>query len=156
MPVPEIIATIDAYIARLRAARELLASNSHSLEFTASKPSKPKNRRSIVRGEMAESSSAATEVPIQVIPPRMPRQRRGQVRSVSTTTSPLGGKVPQGPVVIHSSEVARMRTQSSREARSTDKAEQFPGSRNLLTELTEEVVRRRNGQRVLSFREGGR
>jgi hypothetical protein len=140
MAVQEIIATIDAYIARLKTARNLLASSS-SLSQLAIKTSKPKKRRESPRIETAVPPPAPVDIPIRVIPPRMPRQRRGSMKPASQMHSPLGGQIPQGPVVIHSSEVTRMRSQASQAPPST-RPEQIPASHNLLKELTEEVARR--------------
>lgn len=63
------------------------------------------------------------------------------MKPISQSPSPLAGQIPQGPVVIHSSEVARTRLHASQVRRSAG-SEQFLTSQNLLVEITEEVARR--------------
>jgi len=142
MAIHEIVSTIDAYIARLKAGRELLASL-----YTPSETINKKNRK--LRKSRGKPQSikvpvpppGASQVAIQIVPARVPRRRQRLEKSESQKFSALGGPIPKGPVVIRSSELAHMRAGSS-EAQPTVPAQQLTASRGALEELAQEVAKR--------------
>lgn len=84
---------------------------------------------------------STSEIAVQIVPARMPRQRRRLERTVSQTFSALGGPVPKGPVVIRSSDLARMQSGRS-QAHPMVPAEQPTAPRGALEELAQEVAKR--------------
>ncbi len=141
MAIQEIVIAIDTYIDRLKAARDLLTSSYIRLE---TKDRKPMRRKSLGKSQSVEAPvapSSLPEVAVQIVPARMPRQRRHLDRPVSPTFSALGGPVPKGPVVIRSSDLGRMRSGPS-QAQSTVPAQQPTASRGALEELAQEVAKR--------------
>jgi hypothetical protein len=141
MAIQEIVSAIDAYITRLKEARDLIASMCAPPETSDRKPMKQKSRRESQSREMQVPSPSAPKVAVQIIPARMPRQRRRLARPVSPTLSALGGPIPSGPVVIRSSDLARMQTVSS-QVRSAVQEQQPSTSRGALEELAQEVAMR--------------
>jgi hypothetical protein len=91
--------------------------------------------------EVQVLSSSAPEVAVQIIPARAPRQRRRLANPVLPTSSALGGPIPVGPVVIRSSDLARMRSVSS-QVRPAVQEQQLPASSGVLEELAQEVAKR--------------
>jgi len=141
MAIQEIVSAIDAYIARLKEARDLIASTCALPETSGRKPMKRKSRRKLPSMEVQVLSSSAPEVAVQIIPARAPRQRRRLANPVLPTSSALGGPIPVGPVVIRSSDLARMRSVSS-QVRPAVQEQQLPASSGVLEELAQEVAKR--------------
>jgi hypothetical protein len=141
MAIQEIVSSIDTYIARLKAARDLLASPSTPSETRDRKPMRRKGRGKPQSIQVPVAPSSASEVAVQIVPARIPRQRRHLEKPVSQTFSALGGPVPQGPVVIRSSDLARPRSRPS-QAHPTVPAQQPTASRGALEELAQEVAKR--------------
>jgi hypothetical protein len=141
MTIQEILSAIDAYIARLKEARDLIASVCTPPETSDSKPMKRKSRGKSQSMEEQVLSPGAPEVAVRIIPARAPRQRRRIAKPVSPAFSALGGPIPAGPVVIRSSDLARMRSVSS-QVRPAIHAQQPPTSKGALEELAEEVAKR--------------
>jgi hypothetical protein len=141
MAIQEIIISIDAYIARLKAARDLLTSLSTPSETKDREPRKRKSRGNPQSMRMPVQPSGASEVAVQIVPARMPRQRRHPENPGSLTFSALGGPIPKGPVVIRSSDLARMRSELS-QAHPKIPAPQPTTFRSALEELTQEVAKR--------------
>src|ERR1700679_2888213 len=111
MAIQEIVSAIDAYIARLKAARDLLTSPNTPSETKDRKPLRRKSRENPQSIQVPVAPFSASEVAVQIVPARIPRQRRHFERPVSQTFSALGGPIPKVPVVIRSSELARMRSE---------------------------------------------
>src|ERR1700733_4173542 len=141
MAIQEIVTAIDTYIARLKAARDLLTSPCTPSETINREPKKLKSRGKPQSIQVLVASPNASEVAVQIVPARMPRQRRHLERPVSQTFSALGGPIPKGPVVIRSSDLARMRSGRS-QAHPTVPAQQPTASRGALEELAQEVAKR--------------
>ena len=141
MAIQEIVTTIDAYIARLKAARDLLTSPYTPSETRERKPTRQRGRGNPQSIHVPVAPPSPSEVAVQIIPARMPRQRRQLERPVSQMFSALGGPVPKGPVVIRSSDLARVRSGRS-QAQLTVPAQQRTPSRGALEELAQEVAKR--------------
>ena len=141
MAIQEIVSAIDAYIARLNAARDLLTSPHTPSEARDREPRKRKGRGNLQSVQVPIPPPSAPEVTVQFVPARMPRQRRHLERPASQTFSALGGPIPKGPVVIRSSDLARMRSGSS-QAQPTVPAQQPTASHGALGELAQEVAKR--------------
>jgi hypothetical protein len=141
MAIQEIISAIDAYIAGLKAARDLLASPYAPSETTDRKPLRRKSRGNPQSIQLPVAPLSPSEVAVQIVPARMPRQRRQLERPVSQTSSALGGPVPKGPVVIRSSDLARMQSGRS-QTHPTVPRQQTTASRGALEELAQEVAKR--------------
>lgn len=100
----EMVAALDAVIARWQQAREILASiDEESPATAAAKPSQP----------VAEAKPASTPVSVQVtvLEPRKQRERRSRP-SVSVETA-LSSAVPSGPVAVSAAEAARLRERTA-------------------------------------------
>jgi hypothetical protein len=141
MAIQEIVSEIDAYIARLKEARDLIASMCTPPETSNRKPTKNKRRRKSPPMEVQVLSPSASEIAVQIIPARAPSQRRRLAKPALPTFSALGGPIPAGPVVIRSSDLARMRSVSS-QVRPAVQAQQLPTSRSALDEIAQEVAKR--------------
>ena len=141
MAIHEIVSAIDAYIDRLKTARALLASLYTTSEAIDRKPGKQKGRGKPQSIQPAVPPPSAPQVAVQIIPTRVPRQPKRLKRPVSETFSALGGPVPEGPVVIRSSDLARMRSGSS-QAQLTLPGHPPIASRSALEELAQEVAKR--------------
>jgi hypothetical protein len=141
MAIQEIVSSIDAYIARLKAARDLLAFRYTPSETRDRKPMKQRSGAKPLSIQVPIPPSSPSQVAVQIVPARMPRERRHLEMPVSQTYSALGGPVPQGPVVIRSSDLARMRSGPSH-AHPTVPAQQPTASRSALEELAQEVAKR--------------
>ena len=111
MAIHEIVSTIDAYIDRLKAARDLLASPHLPSETRDREPVKRNSRGKPQSIERAVPPPSTLQVAVQIVPARVPRRRQRLGKPESQRFSALGGPVPQGPVVIRSSELARMRSE---------------------------------------------
>lgn len=141
MSIREIVTAIDTYIARLKAARDLLAPPYPPLETSDKELKKRKIRREPQLNQVPVAPPTSSEVAVQIVPARMPRQRRHLVRPASETLSALGRAVPKGPVVVRSSDLARMRSGSS-QVQPTVPSQQVTASRGALEELAQEVAKR--------------
>ena len=141
MAIHQIVSTIDAYIARLKATRELLSSLYTPSETRNREPQKRKSRGKPQSIEAPLPPPGASQVAIQIVPARVPRRRQRLEKAVSQTFSALGGPVPRGPVVIRSSELARMRSGSA-QAHPAILAERPTGPGSGLEELAQEVAKR--------------
>jgi len=141
MAIQEIVSAIDAYIARLKAARDLLASPPTPSETRDRKPMRRKGGANLQSIQVPVGPPSASEVAVQIVPARKPRQRRHLEKPVSQTFSALGGPVRQGPVVIRSSELARMRSGPS-QAHPAVPARQPTASRGALEDIAREVAKR--------------
>jgi hypothetical protein len=141
MAIQEIVSAIDAYIARLKAARDLLTSPCTPSGTRDRKPMRSEGRGKPQSIQVPVAPPSASEVAVQIVPARMPRQRRHLEKPASQTFSALGGPVPQGPVVIRSSDLARVRSGRS-QAHPTVPAQQPTASRGALEELDQEAAKR--------------
>lgn len=141
MATHEIVSSIDAYIARLKLARETLASL-----YIKSEATKRKRRTG---SSQAEPRSIQVPVPppsrlqaaIQILPARMRHRRQYLKKPASPAFTALGGAVPEGPVVIRSSELTRMRSELGQPL-STISAPRPTASSSALEELAQEVAKR--------------
>jgi hypothetical protein len=141
MAIEEIVSSLDAYIARLKEARDQIASLYTESEMNNRNPTKRKGRGKRQPGEVAVQPPAAPEIAVQIIPARGARKRRHPATPASPTFSPLGGPIPQGPVVIRSSDLARMRSASSQLSPSVQ-SQESTASLGALEELAHEVAQR--------------
>ena len=141
MAFQNIVASIDAYIASLKAARELLARLNLPSETIDKLTIKRKYREKPQAVQVSVPPPSALEVAVQIVPARVPRRRQRLDKPESQRFSALGGPVPKGPVVIRSSDLARMRSGSS-QAQTTIPAQQPTASRGALEELVQEVAKR--------------
>jgi hypothetical protein len=141
MAIQEIISSIDAYITRLKTARDLLASLHTPSETRAKGPRKRTSQGKPQSIQVPIPQSSASEAPVQIIPAKVPRQRRRLQRQASQTFSALGGPVPNGPVVVRSSDLARSLSGSS-QAQPTVPAQKSTPSLGALEELAQEVAKR--------------
>ena len=141
MAIHEIVSKIDAYIAQLKRARDLIATMCTLPETSDRRPTKRKSRRKSKSTELQVLSPRALEVAVQVIPARAPRHQRRLAKPASPTFSALGGSIPAGPVVIRSSELARIRSVSS-QVRPVMQARQPPKSSTASGDLAQEVAKR--------------
>src|ERR1700722_7500210 len=141
MAIQEIVSSLDAYIARLKEARDQIASLYTESEMNNKNPRKRRGGGKRQPVEAAVQPPAAPEVAVQIIPARGERKRRHPVTHGSPTFSPLGGPIPEGPVVIRSSDLARMRSASS-QVNPIAQSQQPTTSRGALEELAQEVAQR--------------
>jgi hypothetical protein len=146
MAIQEIISSIDAYITRLKTARDLLASLHTPSETRVKEPRKRTSQGKPQSIQLPIPQSSASEVPVQIIPAqiipaKVPRQRQRLKKQVSQTLSALGGPVPNGPVVVRSSDLARTLSGSS-QAQPTVPAQKSTPSLGALEELAQEVAKR--------------
>jgi hypothetical protein len=141
MAIQEILSAIDTYIDRLKAARELLASLYTTSGTINREPKNLKGRGKPQSIHMPVPPPSTLQVAVQIVPARMPRQRRHLERPSAQTFSALGGPVPKGSVVIRSSDLARMRSGRS-QAQTAVTAQQPTASRGALEELAQEVAKR--------------
>jgi hypothetical protein len=141
MAIQEIVSAIDAYIASLKAARELLTSLNLPSETIDKKTIKRKYREKPQAIHVSVPPPSASEVAVQIVPARVPRRRQRLDKPEPQRFTALGGPVPKGPVVILSSELARMRSESG-QAHSTILAQQPSASGGGLEELAQEVAKR--------------
>jgi hypothetical protein len=139
MATQEIISSLDEYIDRLKKARDLIASL-YALPVTNDhRPMKKKSRTKRQSIEVAVQPADASEVAVRVIPPRALRQRRYLTTPVSQPLSALGGPIPKEPIVIRSSELARMRSASNLVGHSAN-SHRPATSGGALEELAQEVA----------------
>ena len=132
---------IDVYIDRLKAARDLLASLSSPSETSDRKTIKRKSRAKAQSIEVPIPPHGGSQVAVQIVPARVPRQQRRPQRPESQTFSALGRPVPAGPVVIRPADVDRMRRESS-QAKPMVMAQQTVAPSDALEELAQEVAKR--------------
>jgi hypothetical protein len=145
MAIQEIVSSLDAYIARLKEARDQIASLYNVSETNDKKNTRKKERIKPQPVEVAAQPPAAPEVAVKIIPARGARKRRQPAAPVSPTFSPLGGPIPEGPVVIRSSDLARMRSASTQLNPSVH-AQESTASLGALEELAQEVAQRLSGR----------
>ena len=141
MAIQDIVLSIDAYIARLMTVRDLLSSSRTESE---TKNRKPRNRSSQGKQQsipVSVPTPGALQVAIQTVPARVPRQRHRSHKPDAKRSSALGGPVPEGPVVIRSSELAHRRSESS-QARPASPPQRPTASGGGLEDLAQEVSRR--------------
>ena len=141
MAIEEIVSAIDAYIDRLRAARDLLAPPYAPSETIDRGPKNLKGRGKLQSIQAPVPPPSALEVAVQIVPAWVPRRRRRLERPVSQTFSVLGGPDPKGPVVIRSSDLPRMRSGRSH-ADPMVPAQQLAAPRGAMEELAQEVAKR--------------
>jgi hypothetical protein len=141
MAIQEIVSAIDAYIDRLKAARELLASLYPTSETISREPKNLKGRGKPQSIHVPVPPPSTLQVAVQIVPARVPRRRQRLEKPVSQRLSALGGPVPKGPVVIGLSELARMRSESG-QAHPPILAERPVASSGGLEELAQEVAKR--------------
>src|ERR1700731_3333344 len=151
MAIQEIVTAIDTYIVRLKAARDLLTSPYTPSDTRDRKPLRLKRGGKPQSIQAPVAPPSASEVAVQIVPARIPRQRRHLERPASQTFSALGGAVPKGPVVIRSSDLARMRSGSS-QAHPTALEHKPTASLGALEELAQEVAKRLASGGVFSHR----
>lgn len=135
MAIQHIVEMIDAYIKQLKSARTLLVEQSNSLHSKDRHAVDPQRKQKQVATKSAAAPSTVTMVEVQVLPPKLPRNSRGSVRSGTTEHTALGGSIPQGPVVVRRAEVAQ-------NAAKAKQSEPVPSSGGILQELAQEVARR--------------
>jgi hypothetical protein len=138
MPVQGIISAIDAYIAQLKEARDLIASVGTPSETSNKGPGRRKAQKKLQSIEVPVAAAVTQSVAVQIIPARAPRQGRRLAKPVSQTFSALGGPVPTNPVVIRSSDLARLRAASSQ----VHSVQMSNSPRGALEELAQEVAKR--------------
>jgi hypothetical protein len=142
MAIQEIVSAIDAYIDRLKAARELLASLYTTSETINKEPKNLKKGRGKPQSIHVPVPPPSTlQVAVQIVPARVPRRRQRLEKPVSQRSSALGGPVPKGPVVIRLSELARMRSESG-QAHPAILVQRPAASSGGLEELAQEVAKR--------------
>jgi hypothetical protein len=141
MAIQEVVSAIDAYIDRLKAARDLLASLSKPSEITSRKLKKLKSKRKPQSIQVPVPLPSTSQVAVQIVPARIPRQRQRLERPASQTFSALGGPIPKAPVVVRSSELARMRSELG-QAHLAIPAQRPTASSGGLEELAQEVAKR--------------
>jgi hypothetical protein len=141
MAIQEIVLAINAYIDRLKEARELIASLYIQSDTSGQEPMKRKTRLKPHSAEVPVSQPETLEVAVQVIPARVARRQRSLKKPESPTFSALGGPIPKGPVVVHSSDLARMKS-SSNQAHPPRQSRQPGTSPDLLEDLVQEVAQR--------------
>jgi hypothetical protein len=141
MAIQEIVSAIDEYIARLRKARDVIASLCNQPEASDRKPMKRKSRRKPKSIGVLVPPPSAVEVAVQIIPARAPRQGRRLAKPPSPMFSALGGPIPKGPVVIPPSDLARMRSLSNQVHPAVQDLQRST-SGGALEELAQEVAKR--------------
>lgn len=134
-----IIAQIDALLARLTAARQLLASTLTNTEAEV-QPGRVVTMEAREPVEVAADVSA-TPVQVTVLKPRGPRERRTitRKRSSAPVAAALAGHIPQHPVAVSRQQLADAR--ESRAAEQPNDAARA-GGRSALDELVLEVTQR--------------
>ncbi len=117
-----IVAQIDVLIARLSAAREILASLQHDTESPAvdARVLTMQTREPAMASNPGSATSASRDaaVPVQVtvLKPRGRRERRTVTRPASApAATALGGQIPQQPVVVSPLELAQARERRASE-----------------------------------------
>lgn len=145
MAVKEIVSAIDAYIAELKQARGLIASLFAHSDTRDKKPIKRNSRGKRKAEKLVVQPTVAPEVAVQVIPTRTPRQRRRPAKPVSQTVSALGGPVPEGPVVVRSSDLARLRAPSNRGYPTVQKSDTSSDTLGELARDVERLISQRSG-----------
>ena len=140
MAIQEIVLAIDAYIDRLKEAREVIASLCVLSETNDREPVKRKNQPKPQSPEVPVPPSSL-EVAVRIIPARVARQRRSLKKSASPTFSALGGPIPKNPVVIRSSDLAQIKPASSQVIPSLQ-SRRPRTSPSPLEELVQEVAQR--------------
>ena len=141
MAIEHIISAIDEYLARLRAARDLITSSGDQPEIKKRTPLKRKSRRKRDPIAVPVGSQSANEVAIQIIPARLPREQRRKAKPALPRSTALGGPIPKGPVVISPSDLARIQSLSN-EVQSTLQRPHSTGPGGALEELAQEVRKR--------------
>lgn len=141
MAIHEIVLAIDAYIDRLNEARDLIASLCTQSDSSDQEPTRRKNRLKSQSARVPVSQPKTLEVAVQIIPARVARQQRSLKKPASPTFSALGGPIPEGPVVVHSSDLVRMKS-SSNQVRPPRESRRAGTSPDLLEDLVQEVAQR--------------
>jgi len=141
MAIQEIVLAIDAYIDRLKEARDVIASLCLQSETSDKEPTKRKNELKNQSSEVPVPSPGSLEVAVQIIPARVMRQRRRLKKSASPTFSALGGPIPKNPVVVRSPDLAQIRSASSQVIPSLQSRRPHTSS-GPLEELVQEVAQR--------------
>jgi hypothetical protein len=145
MAVKEIVSAIDAYIAKLKEARGLIASLCAHSDTKGKEPIKRNGRGKRKARELLVRPPIAPEVVVQVIPARAPRQRQRQAKPASQTVSALGGPIPEGPVVVRSSDLAHLRSPSDQGYPSVQKSDTSSDTLGELAQDVERLLSRRGG-----------
>ena len=138
-----IVAQIEALIARLSAAREILVSLQHDTEtpvvdarvltMQTREPDTAPNPEPI----LSAGRDAAVPVQVTVLKPRGRRERRTVIRPASAPApTALGGQIPRQPVVVSPLELAQ-----ARERRAADDTPNAPPL-SALDELMREIAQR--------------
>ena len=141
MAIKEIVLAIDKYIARLKKARDVIASLSNQPQASDRKPTERKRRRKSQSVGVPVPPTSAVEVAVQIIPARTPRQRRYLAKPTPPMFSALDGPIPKGPVVIPPSDLARMRSISN-QVHPAVQGRQPTTFGGALEELAQEVAKR--------------
>ena len=138
-----IVAQIEALIARLSAAREILASLQHDTETPATDvrvlTMQTRDPDTAPNPEPAPAARRDAAVPVQVtvLKPRGRRERRTVTRPApAPTATALGGQIPQRPVAVSPLELAQARERRAAE----DTPDAAP--RSALDELMQEIAQR--------------
>jgi len=151
MAIQKIVSSIDAYIATLKAARKLLTAPYTPLETIHREAKKLKRRGKPRSIQLPVQSPSTLQVAVQIVPARVPRRRERLAKPLSQRFSALGGPIPKEPVVIRSSDLARMRPETGR-TYPTVAAKQPTPSGGSLEELAQEVAKRLASGRTLPHR----
>lgn len=141
MAIQDIVSSIDAYIIRLKAARELLAPRDATSTTINREPKKQASRGKSQSIKVSGLPTGASQVAVQVVPAQVPRRPQRLEKPVSQKLSALGGPVPEGPVVIRSPELARMQSESG-QAHPSILAQQPSASGGAFEDLVQEVATR--------------
>lgn len=129
-----IVAQIDSLLARLIAARELLASTLNA--GTEAQPGR------VVTMEARESSEAVEDVPatpvqVTVLKPRGRRERRSVARPLASVATALAGSIPERPVAVSPRQLAE-----ARESRAPEETKGPAAPRSAIEELMLEIAQR--------------
>ncbi len=142
MQYPQLIALIDAELARLGAARSILTSTSSGVEAPAGRsvPRQPKSRLPLPSSPEPEIVAVAARPAVvrkearsrrQALRGRAPRAAQAN-RKAAGEASALGGSVPTGPVFV-SAEQMRLRRAAKQESQSNGEATRSTAPREPLT-----------------------
>jgi hypothetical protein len=88
---------------------------------------------------IARPAAIATQVAVQILPPKERRSRKAMAKSNVKEIGALGGIAPRGPVVVRAAEVAEQKAKTSA---TPPAGESKPAVQNAFQDLAREVARR--------------
>jgi hypothetical protein len=104
MPIPEILKQIDAEIARLKQARNILAGKTSAPKLKAKRMLSAEARQRIGEAQRRRRASEKTPM-VTVLEPVVRRTRAAQPRAVVPTTTALTASLPKGPIAVRAVDV---------------------------------------------------